>query len=306
MEDAGIIPDLATEPTADVSMEAPAARKKRPRLDLTADSRDRKRGKSMFGILVGTLNKAKKEDQDRNTSEAARKRADIDRRLQAQLAEETDSVRRAEELKRDRQATGRKEEELKLRESIYHRRRTRLPALAQFLLTSDTIPTEDLEDTKPSVNPLAAPPRLHPPPLYYLPAVLLPNQAAFLQRRKAEVKEATEKEWQDWLSQRKEGYDDIDSLRARVEEEERRIDEKKNKDTATVKDGDDHPADASSKDADDIKMKESREEPAANGTENPKLERAEISPPIDKEKGKDSGKEGDVVTATDGDDAVEY
>ncbi|KAF8525995.1 hypothetical protein BU17DRAFT_41530 [Hysterangium stoloniferum] len=297
-------PDLTTEPAADMSMEAPAARKKRPRLDLTADSRERKRGKSMFGILVGTLNKAKKEDQDRNTSEAAKKRADIDRRLQAQLAEETDSVRRAEELKRDRQAASRKEEELKLRESIYHRRRTRLPALAHFLLTSDTIPAEDSVDTKLSVNPLAAPPRLHPPPLYYLPAVLLPNQAAFLQRRKAEVKEATEKEWQDWLSQKKEGYDDLDRLRAQVEEEEKRRDEKKYKDTLTGQDGGDHPA--PSKDVDDVKMEESHEEPAANGTENSELERAKVLPPTDKEKEKDLGKEGDVVIATDGDDAVEY
>lgn len=48
------------------------ANKKRPRLDLTtaAGARERKRGKSMFGILVGTLNKAKIEDKERNASEA--------------------------------------------------------------------------------------------------------------------------------------------------------------------------------------------------------------------------------------------
>ena len=43
--------------------------KKRPRLDFGA-GRERKRGKSMFGILVGTLNKAKIEDKERNASEA--------------------------------------------------------------------------------------------------------------------------------------------------------------------------------------------------------------------------------------------
>lgn len=47
-----------------------ASGKKRPRIDQTVDVRERKRGKSMFGILLGTLNKAKKEDQDRNASEA--------------------------------------------------------------------------------------------------------------------------------------------------------------------------------------------------------------------------------------------
>jgi hypothetical protein len=46
--------------------------KKRPRLDLNVDPRERKRGKSMFGLLLGTLNKAKIEDKERNASEAVR------------------------------------------------------------------------------------------------------------------------------------------------------------------------------------------------------------------------------------------
>ena len=49
---------------------APVTTKKRPRLDLTIEPRERKRGKSMFGLLVGTLNKAKNEDEARNASEA--------------------------------------------------------------------------------------------------------------------------------------------------------------------------------------------------------------------------------------------
>lgn len=46
--------------------------KKRPRLDFSAATggRERKRGKSIFGILVGTLNKAKIEDKERNASDA--------------------------------------------------------------------------------------------------------------------------------------------------------------------------------------------------------------------------------------------
>lgn len=43
----------------------------RPKLDLTlSGGKERKRGKSMFGLLVGTLNKAKNEDKERNASEA--------------------------------------------------------------------------------------------------------------------------------------------------------------------------------------------------------------------------------------------
>jgi hypothetical protein len=50
-----------------------AGNKKRPRLDLNVEgARERKRGKSMFGILLGTLNKAKIEDKERNASEAVR------------------------------------------------------------------------------------------------------------------------------------------------------------------------------------------------------------------------------------------
>jgi hypothetical protein len=51
---------------------AVATPRKRPRLDLTIEPRERKRGKSMFGLLVGTLNKAKTEDEARNASEAVR------------------------------------------------------------------------------------------------------------------------------------------------------------------------------------------------------------------------------------------
>ena len=56
----------------DAQPAAAAPPKKRPRLDLTIEPRERKRGKSMFGLLVGTLNKAKTEDEARNASEAVR------------------------------------------------------------------------------------------------------------------------------------------------------------------------------------------------------------------------------------------
>jgi pinin/SDK/memA/ protein conserved region len=202
------------------------APKKRPRLDLTIEPRERKRGKSMFGLLVGTLNKAKTEDEARNASEAvqthtssihnyacpdlmlqAKKRQLIDKRLQDRLRKETDSVRRAEEAKKDKHTANRKEEEIQLKNSIVshlradldigkaktpcdlhqHRlRRTRLPILANFLLTSDLIPSED---SSPSLSHrwVLEPSRSHPPPLYYLPVVLTPSQDAFIAKRKAEV-----------------------------------------------------------------------------------------------------------------------
>jgi hypothetical protein len=59
-------------PTAPASMDnttITTTTKKRPRLDLSAGP-ERKRGKSMFGLVLGTLNKAKIEDKHRNASEA--------------------------------------------------------------------------------------------------------------------------------------------------------------------------------------------------------------------------------------------
>jgi hypothetical protein len=70
----------ASAPAEDAQMQesvtnaaAAAPTKRRPKLDLTAlgvGGGERKRGKSMFGVLVNTLNKAKAEDKERNASEA--------------------------------------------------------------------------------------------------------------------------------------------------------------------------------------------------------------------------------------------
>ena len=111
----------------------------------------------------------------------------------------------------------------------YKLRRTRLPILANFLLTSDNIPDvppADPERSSASSPPpasaspanddngepaqdaesknlaaatarasrapaLTGPPRSHPPPLYYLPAILTPAQEAFIKRRKEEVRLST-------------------------------------------------------------------------------------------------------------------
>lgn len=71
----------------------------------------------------------------------------------------------------------------------YKLRRTRLPVVANFLLTSDVIPTEEDAPIVPSENPLTSVPRSHPPPLYYLPVILTPAQEAFINIRKTEVRD---------------------------------------------------------------------------------------------------------------------
>ncbi|KAG5719399.1 hypothetical protein E4T56_gene13446 [Termitomyces sp. T112] len=204
---------------------APETAKKRPRLELDG-GRERKRGKSMFGLVIGTLNKAKIEDRERSASEAAKKRHLIEQRLQTKLRKETDSVRRAEEAKKDKMTANRKEEELQLKDSIYKFRRSHLPLYANFLLTSDIIPDDeplsdaDADADAPNPNVLAHPPRTHPPPLYYLPALLLPAQQSFLARRKRAVHAASNREYALFREERARGVEDVNKLRQRVADEE--------------------------------------------------------------------------------------
>ena len=133
----------------------------------------------------------------------------IEQRLQTKLRNETDSVRRAEEAKKDKTLANRKEEELQLMDSIvrvyslfvndeaihgylslqHKLRRTRSPLISHFLLTSDIIPPPGDSPPQPSKTILSLPPRSNPPPLFYLPGILLPSQEAFLSRRETEVSE---------------------------------------------------------------------------------------------------------------------
>ncbi|PPQ80106.1 hypothetical protein CVT25_001474 [Psilocybe cyanescens] len=279
--------------------------KKRPRLDFSAATggRERKRGKSIFGILVGTLNKAKIEDKERNASDAAKKRQLIEQRLQAKLRKETDSVRRAEDAKKDKTTANRKEEDLQLKDSIYKLRRTRLPLLANFLITSDVIPLEESSPT--STNPLIPVPRSHPPPLYYLPGILTPSQKTFLKKRKAEA--TAEKEWERFREERSAGIEEIDQLRQRVAEEETRRKADK------ILDKDDMDTDIPSHN-DELPPSATAEDSAATGTTKDAAMEVDDSPGTAKEVPKSSGvtssepekKEESSAMQADDDDAVEY
>ncbi|GJE97344.1 pinin/SDK/memA domain-containing protein [Phanerochaete sordida] len=308
MQDAG-----SPTRTADAAAET----KKRPRLDLTTDSRERKRGKTMFGLLLGTLNKAKNEDRERQNSEAARKRQMIEQRLQDKLRKETDSVRRAEEAKKDKTAASRKEEELQLKDSIHKLRRTRLPLLANFLSTADHIP-RDSSSSPTSTDPLALPPKSHPPPLYYLPAILLPEQEAFLNRRKAEVKDAAEREWDAFKEERTAGLDEIAKLRQRVAEEEERkkTERKESGDGAEEQDvkmddaGDKQPKEPTTSNSSETAATEASIPAQQNGAsmevDDEDASASKDEPKPDASKPKESSAALLQAAAADEDDAVEY
>lgn len=182
---------------------------------------------------------------------------------------------RVEEAKKDKVAANRKEEELQLKDSIvcllsttsaactllpllqYKLHWTCPPTLANFLITSDTIPNiliadldrsaspappapitpnEDDDRTEPAQDAesknlttgtmrasrapaLAGPPRSHPPLLYYLPAILMPTQEAFLKWRNEQVKAAVDAEWTVFAAERSTGIAEISRLRQCVAEE---------------------------------------------------------------------------------------
>ncbi|KAJ3852433.1 hypothetical protein EV368DRAFT_74046 [Lentinula lateritia] len=187
----------------------------RPRIALGNGTRGGRGGKSMFGLVLGTLNKAKIESKEREASDAAKRRQLLEARLQAKLRNETAEVRRQEEAKKDKTLAVRKEEELGVRVSVYRLRRTRTPYLANFLCTSDVVldeqtMEEDVEQKK------AKPPRSHPPPLYYLPNKLLPSQEAFLKRRKEEIAVASAAEWSAFAAERDASVQEIRQLREKV------------------------------------------------------------------------------------------
>ncbi|QRW25299.1 hypothetical protein RhiXN_07248 [Rhizoctonia solani] len=75
--------------------------KKRPRIDMATEPR--KKGRSVFGMVLGTLKKAKDEDKARASTETAKRRAE---------------------------------------DSMIRQRQSTLPALANFLLTTDNIPSD--------------------------------------------------------------------------------------------------------------------------------------------------------------------
>ncbi|KAF8497016.1 hypothetical protein F5888DRAFT_1634536 [Russula emetica] len=86
------------------------------------------------------------------------------------------------------------------------------------------IPSDD-SSPPPSHKWTLEPSRSHPPPLYYLPAVLTPSQEAFIAKRKAEslifkVAETAEKEWSAFLDERDTSINEVRELQRRVSEEE--------------------------------------------------------------------------------------
>ncbi|KAG8820160.1 hypothetical protein FRC17_010239 [Serendipita sp. 399] len=220
----------STAPTAP----QPKPERARRKLDLSQNKR------GAFSVLMGTLNKAKKEDKERNASEAAQKRALLEKRLHAKLARQSKSADRATQSKRERAAAAKKEEELAMKENLMRFRQRQIPNLAQCLLTSDRIDTDTQSLTSQEVLAAFQPPRSHGPPgkaaksvIFYKPAKLLPWQEELISRRTSLVKAALEQEWNDWKVEKEEGLEKVEKMKKSAEEllQEPKDDDEEMKDT---------------------------------------------------------------------------
>ena len=112
---------------------------------------------------------------------------------------------------------------------IRHRQR-QLPRLSNYLLTTDSLDAIPLDDTEIDTSRTSAlilaqlqPPRATPigsapPPLFYLPAKLLPSQEAFLNRRKHEIEDALKREYEAWAEEKHVGLEEVRKLRESAEE----------------------------------------------------------------------------------------
>ncbi|KIY44326.1 hypothetical protein FISHEDRAFT_51698, partial [Fistulina hepatica ATCC 64428] len=325
-------PVTESQPPTDSTAISVTVGKKRPRVVMTeGPSRERKRGKGIFGMMLGTLKEAQTEDQRRSAAAGAQRRKEKEITIQSRLRKDVDSSRRADEIRRNKTTANRKEEDIQLQDSIHKFRRRRMPSLANFLCTSDNIPSakidEDTEmdgatplqktDDRSSVAILNQhmPLRSHPPPLYYLPKILTPEQARFLDRRKAEMIRAVEGEWDEFAAQRFAAVSEIDKLRHTVAADEERADNTKNGDKTSAPDNEDADMDSAPKsmiaDSMDVDPQSAKlSDATSTDVKGEDVAKSAISEPRpDSIKGQGETKPAVAVSAqmqADEDDAVEY
>ncbi|KAG9017969.1 hypothetical protein FRB90_012794 [Tulasnella sp. 427] len=232
----------STLPTAQSSSEpsADASSRKRPAQDKAPPAR--KKSRSVFSQVFGTLKKlANDEENTDKIPDAVKKRREIDARIYGKINRDVNLVRKQDEAKRDRHSATRKEEELAIKNEVMKFRQDCFPRLAGFLLTSDDIPHDTDEHKEPEAEvgqgsspgpgdvpgafgptlkkPLNHPPPLsQPPALYFLPAVLTPAQKKFLAEQRATVKEILAEEHKEWEETKRAGVEEVKKLRKQAEE----------------------------------------------------------------------------------------
>ncbi|GAA5878896.1 hypothetical protein JCM1840_000833 [Sporobolomyces johnsonii] len=221
----------APHPDPDDDLEA-RAEKRRKLEAVRAESR--KRGNRMFGVMLGTLKRAKQDTSVQ--SDAAKKRQELEERLASKLGAEKREME--EKLAREREAKElkltilKKEDDIANADSIYRVRHDAKLNLAGFLCTTFTLPPPE-----PTTDSISVPfsPRLphamkltNPSasrPIYYLPYRLLPSQEDRIEDQIAAVKKHVRRDRDEWDDARAAKVDELEQARrrrdARMDEIER-------------------------------------------------------------------------------------
>ncbi|ORY35583.1 hypothetical protein BCR39DRAFT_510904 [Naematelia encephala] len=205
--------------------EAPA---KRMRTDAKVE--DKARSKRLFGNLLGTLQKFKKEDNKARSSDSAKRREQVSERIASKIRSETnlhhEILEVEKELKTLRIGTDSAETVLKHKEAAMIARHTTLRPVSKFLHTSASTQPLIFETTllAPSPIPLnRGPSRIPPPleqakPLYFLPKILLSHQDELLNRQISDIDQLIADESSALEKEKVDTAETVKRNRARIEE----------------------------------------------------------------------------------------
>ncbi|RXK41126.1 hypothetical protein M231_01529 [Tremella mesenterica] len=201
------------------------------RMKIDSRQEDTARSRRMFGNLLGTLQKFKKEDKTSRTSDAAKRREQVSERIASKIRTENslnqEIADNERELKTLRIQTGSVEFVLNHKQAAMTARHAFLLPTSKFLFTSLPTPSEPLFQGNlldPSPIPLASGPSRQPPspaqlkPLYFLPKILLPEQEEELNIRIKNIDELVKAEADDLAKEEEKTRTTAAENRRRMEE----------------------------------------------------------------------------------------
>ncbi|KPV77960.1 uncharacterized protein RHOBADRAFT_50483 [Rhodotorula graminis WP1] len=198
----------------------------------------RRRGARMFGVMMGTLQRAKREVNQVEQTDAGRKRAQLQGRLRdkldAERREAMDKEHREREAKDLKLDILRREQELAHADSIFRTRQAAKLSSARFLCTTFTPPPPPPSSSSSSdLVPPPSNPRLPhalkvsdpraPRPIYYLPYRLLPSQEDRLDDQLDAVRKARDQEQDAYDAARRDKVRELDDVRRRRQERDDEI-----------------------------------------------------------------------------------
>ncbi|GAA5873075.1 hypothetical protein JCM3774_000330 [Rhodotorula dairenensis] len=223
-------PELEPELLDEADSEEARARADKKRKVLEENkAAQRKRGNRMFGVMLGTLQRAKKQVEQVEDSGAGKKRAQLQERLREKLDAErrqaTEKADREKELRELKTDIARREDEISAAEAIYRTRHSAKLNLAGFLCTTFTLPppptTTDAVSV-PFVPRLPHAMKLTDPraarPIYYLPYRLLPSQEDRIDDQIDAVKVAIRRDRDEWHEVKDAKLAELDKVKRRRQE----------------------------------------------------------------------------------------